>query len=354
MSRLDRNEEFTDTVFTRDRRAWWAGMDVPGVNICTEERLAIADAFREYLPWSVRKINLYDPETFDPTDFYGMKRSDTGKVLGVATEQFTVVQNSDVRDLLSEALNGIDYAVASIGALAEGRTTFVSVDFADAPDVKVGDQRLFPFLAVVNGNDGSGSLRVYATGIRPECFNTIDFGWLSGHKFAALRHTTNVMSRLPQVKADVRDFLGLPAIAERVVRRLIDTRLSTVQYREALELATPIPEPKVKDGKVKNAAAITIAEGRRETVLDLAFNDPRVGYENTLWGAFQTLSTYDQHESRFRRTVRRGITDRGQATLTKLFTGEQATRDAQRMAMLIGVTGVQGVRVQRSGELVVA
>ena len=41
MSALDRNEEFSDPVFTRDRRSWWAGMDVPGVNVCTAERLTV-------------------------------------------------------------------------------------------------------------------------------------------------------------------------------------------------------------------------------------------------------------------------------------------------------------------------
>ena len=62
MSVLDRRIEFSDTVFTRDRKAWWAGMDVPGVNVCTDERLNVADAFGRYLPWTVLKVELIDPE----------------------------------------------------------------------------------------------------------------------------------------------------------------------------------------------------------------------------------------------------------------------------------------------------
>jgi phage/plasmid-like protein (TIGR03299 family) len=350
MSRLDRNEEFTDTVFTRDRRAWWSGMDVPGVNITSDERLTVREAFRTYLPWEVRKIALYDPETFEPTAFYGLKRSDTGRILATASDRFTVVQNAEVAELLSEALDGSEYAVASIGALQHGGTTFVSVDFDEAPTIEAGDQSVFPYLAVVNGNDGTGSLRVYATAIRPECFNTIDMGWLGGHKFAALRHTTNIKSRIGDVQADIRQFLNLPAKAERVVRRLIDARVDAVAYRRALEVATPIPEPKVKDGKVTNQRAVTLGEKRREQVLDLAYNDERVGYEGTVWGLFQTLSTFDQWERRVSRRAGSDMTTVQHGTLARLFSGEQATRDGDRLELAFRATGVDaGVRVTKAG-----
>jgi len=353
MSRLDRAEEFTDTVFTRNRRAWWAGMDVPGVNVTSDQRLTVTAAFREYLPWEVRKVDLIDPETFDPTGVYGLKRSDTGRILGTATDRFVVVQNHEVEALLRESLDGISYAVASIGALQHGGTAFVSVDFDDAPTPTAGGQQVHPYLAVVNGHDGSGSLRVYATGIRPECFNTIDLGWLSGHRFGALRHTTNIRDRIPQIKADVREFLGLPARVEQVVRRLIDTRIDAVAYRRALENATPIPEPKVKDGTVVNQKAVTLAERRRDDILTLAFNDDRVGgYEGTLWGAFQTLSTYEQHLGRFRRT--KGVTDRRQVALNRLFSGEQASRDADKLRLLVSVGDWTGVSVTKRGELTFA
>ena len=353
MSALDRKDEFTDTVFTRDRRSWWSGMDVPGVNVCTDQRLTVPEAYNEYLPWDVRKVNLFDPESFDATDYYGLKRSDTGKILGVGTKVYTVVQNSEVRDLLAEALDGMGHAVASIGALAHGKTTFVSVDFDDAPTIEAYGQTLFPYLAVVNSNDGSGSLRVYGTAIRPECFNTIDAGWLGGVKFAALRHTRAITDRLTDVQADLRKFLGLPARVEVMVKRLIDTKVDAVAYRRALEFATPLPSAKVKDGKVVNQRAITIAEKYRDKVLDLAYNDERVGFEGSLWGLYQTFSTFDQWERRFRRTGSSGATEIQHVTLDRLFSGEQATRDAGRMAQAIAGADIKGVSV-KNGALVLA
>lgn len=347
MSRLDRAEEFTEKVFTRDRRAWWSGLEVPGVNVCTEERLTVPEAFREYLPWHVKKVNLFDPETLSPTDYFGLKREDTGTILGIGTKMYSVVQNDEVCELLTEALDGMGHAVASIGALAFGRTTFVSVDFDDAPTIEAYDQTLYPYLAVVNSNDGSGSLRVYGTAIRPECMNTIDAGWLGGTRFAALRHTQSIKSRMKVVRDDLRAFLNLPARVETVVKRMIDTKIDATAYRRALEFATPIPDPKVKDGKVVNQRAITIAEKQRDKVVDLAYNDFRVGYEGTLWGLYQTFSTLDQWERRFRRTQSNGATEIQHLTLDRLFTGEQAVRDAHRIRQIVAGSGVGGVTADR-------
>lgn len=359
MSRLDPRTEFSDDVFTRDRRAWWANMDVPGVNVTTDERMTVKEAVRRFLSWEIEKVPLgyqvttevggFPIQTFEETGFKGLQRSDTKRVLGVATDAYTVVSNAEQAEVLEEAVQGLDYAVASIGALAHGKTTFISVDFADAPDTNASGQKIYPFLSMVNGNDGSGSLRPYATGIRPECFNTIDMGWLTGVKFGALRHTASISDRVKLIQADIRTYLALPAKAEVMVRELTRNIVSAQAYRAALQHLTPIPEPKVKDGKTLNQRAVTMAENRREAIMELAFSDERVGYQGTAWGAFQAFSTYDQWERRFRRTEASGVTDRQQVTLDKAFSGELAKADGGRMAQVINALGVSSVKVTQSG-----
>ena len=121
------------------------------------------------------------------------------------------MQNAEQRDLLAEALDGADYGVASIGALRHGATTFVSVDFGEelATARSESGQSIETYLALVNSNDGGGSLKPYATGIRPECLNTIDAGWLAGTSFGALRHDEHPRPA-PQLQAAIRQYLGSP------------------------------------------------------------------------------------------------------------------------------------------------
>lgn len=349
MSVLDRKDEFTDKVFTRDRRSWWSGMAVPGVNVCTDKRYTVKEAFDLYLPWQVRKVELIDPETINPVGIYLHKRSDTGVALGSSTERFTVVQNDAVEELLTSALWGADYAVASIGALKHGAVTFCSVDFDDMPDINVAGQKILPFLSLVNSHDGHGSLRVYGTGIRPECLNTINLGWLAGTRLGRLSHTTNVMQRVPELRDAIQTYLDLVPRAETVVARLINAKLSAADLSRAIELMTPIPDARVKDGKVKNAAAITRAEVRRDEIRALALSDDRVGYTGTAWGLFQAFSTYAQHEKGFRRTATSAVESRQGASLVEHFTGKQEATDTKLMARVLRFADVTGVAVTSAG-----
>ena len=350
MSELDRKIEFSDDVFTRDRKAWWAGMtDVPGVNVCTAERMTVKEAFDLYLPWTVRKVELIDPEGITPAGIYVHKRSDTGAVLGSSTDRFTVIQNDVAEELLTRALHGADYAIASIGALKHGAITFAAVDFDDMPDINVAGQKILPFLSLVNAHDGRGSLRVYGTGIRPECLNTINLGWLSGTRLGRLSHTTNVMSRIPELEMAIQSYLDLVPKAETIVGRLIAAKLGAADLSKAIEMMTPIPEARMKDGKVKNAAAITRAEARRDDIRSLALTDDRVGYTGTAWGLFQAFSTYDQQEKGFRRTLTSGVTSRQGATLVEHFTGKQEATDSKLMARVLRFADVTGVKVTAAG-----
>jgi phage/plasmid-like protein (TIGR03299 family) len=350
MSVLERKDEFTDKVFTRDRKSWWAGMgDVPGVNVCTDKRLTVKEAFDLFLPWTVRKVELIDPEGVTPSGIYVHKRSDTGAVLGSSTDRFTVIQNGDAEELLTRALHGAEYAVASIGALKHGGITFASVDFDDMPDINVAGQKILPFLSLVNAHDGRGSLRVYGTGIRPECLNTINLGWLSGTRLGRLSHTTNVMARIPELERAIQMYLDLVPKAETVVSRLINARLSPADLTKAIDMMTPVPEARMKDGKVKNAAAITRAEARRDDIRALALTDDRVGWTGTAWGLFQAFSTYEQQEKGFRRTATSGVESRQGATLVEHFTGKQEATDSKLMARVLRFADVTGVKVTAAG-----
>lgn len=356
MSRLDKNEEFTDVVFTRDRRAWWQGMSVPGVNVCTDERMDVNQAFETYLPWTVRKVELYDPETFEPSKVYVHKRSDKPidtDPIGKSGDRFVLIQNSEVSSILTSSFEGMDYAVASIGALKNGAITFVSVDFVDAPDINIAGQQIHPFLAVVNAHDGHGSLKVCATGIRPECLNTIDAGWLSGTRLGRLSHTTNIWDKIPAVQNEIRRYLDLLPIAEKTVGRLIDTTISPVVMRKAIENMVRIPSPMMKDGKVKNQAAITRQEAKRDQIIDLVSNDPRVGFEGTAWGLFQAFSTYDQQDRGFRRTPQSGVGSRKEASLTSFFSGKQVDNDERLMRGILNQIDSSPVKVTSSGLVLV-
>ena len=349
MSRTPLKEEFTETVYTRDRATWWAGLNVPGLNVVDNRRLTVAEAHAEYLAWTVVKHPLVNGVTYETEPIFAHHRSDslTGPPLGFSTDRFVVVQNADSGGLLHAALDGIDYAVASIGALKSGAVTFCSVDFDNAPDINASGQTIYQYLALVNAHDGRGSLKVYATGIRPECFNTIDVGWLSGHQLGRLNHTTSIMSRIPVLQSQIREYLDLAPLAERSISRMIDTPVTNAMFDRIVERLAPIPDPKVVKGQVTNASAITRAEAKRDTIREMYVSDPRVGFNGTLWGAFQTFSTYGQKERSFRRTS--GVDTLGQSSFTRFATGRQIADDTKTLNGILDFVDRPGVKVTERG-----
>lgn len=371
MSADDDQEEFTDVVFTRDRAAWWSALQVSGVNVCTDGRMTVPEAFDKFLPWSVRKVQLGDTEgaperdlvdphgvvpvraiaveDIRPAPLFLHKRSDNDDVVGYSTNRCVIFQNDELRDMLAAALDGVGYAVASIGALRRGGLTFVSVDFDDLPDINIGGQTIMPYLCAVNPHDGRGALRLYGSGIRPECLNTISLGWLAGHRLGKLAHTTNMAAKVPQLQAEIRRYLALVPVAEKMVGRLINARLTPADLSLAIEAMTPIPEPKVKNGRTTNQATITRARERRDKITVLAMTDDRVGFTGTAWGLFQAFQTFEQWERGFRRTATSAVESRQGATLGDHFMGKQETTDSKIMRAVIRYANVTGVKVGPSG-----
>lgn len=328
MSEYLRTDEFSEPVLT-NTAAWWAKMDVPGMNVVRDDVCDIVPAFDEFLPWTVRKVNLYDPETFEPSDVFVNKRSDTGKVLSPGlSDIYTNIQPHDVRDLMAAGLADVDYCVSSLGGLLHGRVMFASVQVGDLiGEINVEGQKLQPYLAVVNTYDGSSALKVVNTVIRPECLNTIDAGFRSGQGIGQLRHTTNVMDRVDDLKNAIRSYLSVMDDFQREVARMIQTDVSARQAEAVFDAFAPIPEPKVKNGVVSNKAAITRAENYRQALDETYTFDNRVGFVGTEWGLFQTITTIGQNETTLRKTAG-GPATVDERKMVKLFTGKTGTEDA--------------------------
>jgi len=335
MSALNRKDEFTEPVLT-DTPAWWASMDVPGVNVVRKGMTSITEAFEQYLPWTVRKVRLYDANplgesddmiAYMPTEVFVTKRSDTGTILsGGLSDVYTPVQPIEVAELMERGLSDVDYKVASAGSLVQGRTMFASVRLDEVGEMNVYGQKLQPLLAVVNSFDGSGALKVVNTVIRPECLNTIDAALFSGEKVGTLKHTTNVGTRIPFLQNSIRTYITVMDDFQREVAEMIETEVTPKQSKAVISKMSPIPEPTWANGVVSNKAAITRAEGRRETLTDLYENDPRVGFVGTKWGLVQMASTFRQNHIGLRKTES-GPQSKAERKLVRLFEGKVAEDD---------------------------
>lgn len=144
----------------------------------------------------------------DPAHF-SIVRDDTWGVLGsgVGTD-YTPVSN-EVMFEFAEAIAatpGATVKFETAGSVKDGAEVWCLV-YLDEPYTLPGDDSAtFPFMSVVNANDGSGSFRANPTQVRVVCWNTIQAATAQGERLGnqfRFHHTGKVMDRIEEAKAAV-------------------------------------------------------------------------------------------------------------------------------------------------------
>lgn len=98
-------------------------------------------------------------------------RNTDGQVLGVVTDRYRVVQNTEAFAFTDALLGeGVHYETA--GSLMGGRKVWL---LARLPrEFIIAGERISPYLVFSNTHDGSGAVRVAVTPIRVCCNNTLN------------------------------------------------------------------------------------------------------------------------------------------------------------------------------------
>lgn len=152
----------------------------------------------------------------------------------------------------------------------------------------------------------------------------------SGHSFS-VKHTSNSMGRV----MDARQALGLVYKATEEFNLFLDAMtqvdITDQQFQAIVDNLVAIPEPKVNaEGKQTNKGAITIADGKRDKLRTMYRMDHRCRqFHGTLFGAFQTWSTWNQWE--------RPTGDPLEASIMGTLTGKFAQTDADFFDIVKGL-----------------
>jgi phage/plasmid-like protein (TIGR03299 family) len=141
------------------RQTPWHGM---GVRV--EEALASEEALRiSGLDWRVKQAPVYYGEGHALTDEYRANlRDDTGDLLGIVSDQYQIVQNTEAFAFTDELLGqGVKYETA--GSLFGGRKTWL---LARLEQVTILGDQVDPYLLFSNGHDGYNAVKVAITPTR--------------------------------------------------------------------------------------------------------------------------------------------------------------------------------------------
>lgn len=221
-----------ETMFSVREKPWH------GLGTVVLEAPASADALRlAGLDWKVGQEPIYT-DTGELIEGYKANiRDKDRRVLGVVSDRYRVVQNTDAFSFTDELLGkGVRYETA--GALQEGKKVWL---LARLPrEYIIAGERISPYLVFSNTHDGSGSVKVAVTPVRVVCNNTLNLALDTAKRSFSMVHTGNIQDKIQEAKdtlfmaEEYMDCLGIE------FERLRRQKMTDEQVKEYIGLLLPM------------------------------------------------------------------------------------------------------------------
>lgn len=149
------------------------------------------------LNWNVIQRPLFTDQEQEVDGYKANVRNSDGKVLGVVTDRYKVVQNQDAFAFTDELLGeGVRYETA--GSLQEGKRIWLLAKLPN--EYIITGERISPYLVLTNTHDGSGAIRAAMTPIRVVCQNTLNLALREAKRSWSAIHTGNIQEKMEEAR----------------------------------------------------------------------------------------------------------------------------------------------------------
>lgn len=278
-----------ETMFSVREKPWH------GLGTIVREAPSSADAlYLAGLDWDVVQEPIYTGLSEPINGYRANVRNSDRKVLGVVSDRYKVVQNTDAFSFTDGLLGeGVRYETA--GALQGGRKVWL---LARLPQEYImAGERISPYLVFSNTHDGSGSVKVAITPIRIVCNNTLNLALNTANRNFSMVHTGNIQGKMQEARETLfmaekyMDSLG----AE--FEQLRKQKMTDAQVREYIGQLLPM-EKEPTPIQSKNILRL------REDIMKRYYDAPdlkKVG--NNAYRFINAVSDFATHAGPLRRTV---------------------------------------------------
>ena len=276
-----------ETMFYVREKPWH------GLGTCVQEAVTSADALRlAGLDWQVkqRPIQVCGGSKID--NYKANVRSTDGKVLGVVTDSYRIIQNEDAFSF-TDSLIGGDVRYETAGSLKEGRKIWL---LAKMPVQKVVGDDVEPYLCFSNTHDGSGSIRVCMTPVRVVCNNTLNFALRTANRHWSTRHTGDLQAKMQEARMCLELAEQYMAGLAEYGDRLANIRITDEELDKILDEMFPFDEEKDtlrKQNSMKKA---------KEEFMVCYLRPDIAQFLGTAWGVVNAMSDMVTHTAPRRRT----------------------------------------------------
>ena len=220
-----------ETMFSVREKPWH------GLGVIVEDAPSSKDALRlAGLDWRVVQKPLFTDSGLVEGYKANIRESDDS-VLGVVTDRYKVVQNTEAFAFTDNLLGeGVKYETA--GSLQGGKKVWI---LARLPrEYIMSGERITPYLVFSNTHDGSGAVKVAITPVRVVCNNTLNLALNTANRCFSMVHTGDIKGKIDEAKHTL--FMAdkyMEALGNEF-DNMREHRITDQQVEEYIEMLLPI------------------------------------------------------------------------------------------------------------------
>ena len=211
-----------------------------GLGVRVESALSSQDALiQSGLDWKVVQRPIMT-NVYDPIPGYKANIRDTdNRILGVVTDRYKVVQNSEAF-AFTDALLGEGVKYETAGSLQDGKKIWI---LAKLPDKYIIEgEQIDPYLVFSSSHDGNGAIKVAMTPIRVVCQNTLNVALSSAKRMWSTIHVGDLAAKMDEAHNTLllaEKYMGKLGTE---VSKLSKIKLSDAKVMEYIDMLLPMDE----------------------------------------------------------------------------------------------------------------
>ena len=284
-----------ETMFSVREKPWHYEMTKDKTKILQEAPTSAEAIKLAGLDWSVEKKAVYTGDSIEINGYFANTRSTDNKVLGIVTDRYKVVQNSEAFEF-TDNLIGNDVHYETAGSLQGGKKIWL---LAKMQETKVAGDIVEPYLCFTNSHDGTGAIKACMTPIRVVCNNTLNLALSTAKRMWSTGHKGNMEAKLAEAKYTLQ-------LAETYMyeldKKAIDLANISVNIQQIAAILDELFPVKDTDSDVKKK---NVAEAKNEYFR--CYNAPDLDkFIGSAWGAINAMVDMADHAEPRRNTSNYG------------------------------------------------
>lgn len=223
-----------ETMFSVREKPWHGLGTVVAEALSSKEALVSAG-----LNWRVVQEPLFTEREEEISGYKVNVRDKDRKVLGVVSDRYKVIQNTEAFAFTDELLGaGVCYETA--GSLQDGKKVWL---LARMPhEYIISGERISPYLLFSNTHDGTGAVKVALTPIRVVCNNTLNLALRTAKRSWSMIHTGDVREKISEARDTLLRAENYMDSLGKEIDRLQKMKMSDREVLEYINLLLPMDE----------------------------------------------------------------------------------------------------------------